>query len=301
MEKIIYQTLCQEEALQEKLAAFGNKPAVFFQNAPSDLLSDWGEEQFPRIDYLIDKDNSPFGISRGILKVNIWCLDDGGILPEDIAPLVIQQLHGLIVKAGREISYLSWQKDYLHKDISGKSLFSSNRAGREPTGLGMTLTFSLQAIWLDQEETMLVTAANDWVKGHCKNLLVTGRDNIAGALRLEPGQGLISWQQMPISAMKKQSYGYSWIEGELVGYLATNAGEGAAIGERLLADLSLSGEIVLKDGTPGLLQQIHLKPGREWCQITAAFRYGVIPQKEAGPAYGMLDHIILNEDEVNKE
>ncbi|MCI8336651.1 MAG: hypothetical protein HFI72_05795 [Peptococcaceae bacterium] len=164
----------------------------------------------------------------------------------------------------------------------------------------MTLTFSLQSIWQDLNETMLVTAANNWVKQHCKNLLVTGRDNIAGALRLQPGQGLIAWQQMPISAMKKQSYGYSWIEGELIGYLATNAGEGAAIGERLLADLSLSGEIVLEDGTPGLLQQIYLKPGREWCQITASFRYGVIPQKETGPAYDMLDHIMLNEDEVKK-
>lgn len=263
-------------------------------------MKNWGEEQFPRIDYLIDKENSPFGISRGVLKVNIWCLDDGGFLPEDIAPLVIHQLHGLIITAGREVSYLSWQKDYLHKDISGKSLFSSNRAGREPTGLGITLTFSLQAIWQDLEETLLVTAANDWVAKHCKNMLVTGRTEIPAALRLKTGQGLISWQQMPISAMKKQSYGYSWIEGELIGYLATNAGEGAAIGERLLADLSLSGEGVLQDGTPALLQQIHLKPGREWCQITASFRYGVIPQVEAGPAYGMLNHIMLNEDEVER-
>ena len=282
------------------LASFGEKPAVFFQNAPSDLLKNWGEEQFPRIDYLIDKENSPFGITRGVLKVNIWCLDEGGFLPEHIAPLVIQQLHGLIITAGREISYLSWQKDYLHKDISGKSLFSSNRAGREPTGLGVTLTFSLQGIWLDQGETSLVTAANDWIKKHCQNLLVAGRDDLPKALRLQSGQGLISWQQMPISALKKQNYGYSWVEGELIGYLATNEGEGAAIGERLLADLTLSGEVLLSDGTPGLLQQIHLKPGREWCQITATFRYGVIPREESGADYGMLNHIMLNEDEVKQ-
>lgn len=282
------------------LALFGEKPAVFYQNAPSDLLADWGEEQFPRIDYLIDKENSPFGISRGILKINIWCLDDGGILPEVIAPLVVAQLNGLIISAGREISYLSFQRDYLHKDISGKSLFSSNRAGREPTGLGITLTFSLQAIWLDQGETTLVAAANDWVKAHCKNLLVAGRDKLPAALRLKSGQGLLSWQQMPISALHKQNHGYSWIDGELTGYLATVDGEGAAIGERLLADLSLSGEVVLKDGTPGLLKQIQLKPGQQWCQLSASFRYGVIPVAEQGPALGTLNHIMLNGDEVEQ-
>lgn len=295
---MIYDTLCTHEEIKGQLATFNQKPAVFYQNAPSDLLAEWGDKQFPRIDYLVDKESSPFGISRGTLKVNIWCLDDGGIMPEDIAPHVIDALHGLIITAGREISYLSWQKDYLHKDISGKSLFSSNRSGREPVGLGMTLTFSIQAIWLDQGETYLVTAANNWAKKHCKNLLIAGRDTLSGALRLESGQGVLSWQQMPISALNKQNNGYSWIEGELIGYLATVSGEGAAIGERLLADLSLAGEVVLADGTPALLTKIYLKPGQQWCQISASFRYGVIPTVESGPSFDQLNHIMLNGDEV---
>ena len=263
--------------LKEKLAVFNEKPAVFFQNAPSDLLKEWGDLQFPRIDYLIDKESSPFGISKGSLKVNIWCLDDSGVSPEEIASLVVDRLHGLIIAVDREISYLSWQKDYIHKDISGKSLFSSNRAGREPVGMGISLTFSLQAIWLDQGETYLVNGANNWVKQHCPHLFVAGRDALPEALRLKSGQGVLSWQQMPISALNKQNYGYSWIEGELVGYLATVAGEGAAIGERLLADLSLGGEVLLSDGMPALLMKIYLKPGKEWCQISATFRYTMVP------------------------
>ena len=72
LEDIIYSRLTTDTTLGSQLAKYGKKPAVFFQTAPDDTATGWGQKkQYPRIDYIVDYVSNPERKTSGVLTLNI--------------------------------------------------------------------------------------------------------------------------------------------------------------------------------------------------------------------------------------
>ena len=52
--KMIFQRLVNDDTLEELLASYNDRPAVFYQHPATSDDPEWGKVQYPRIDYIVD-------------------------------------------------------------------------------------------------------------------------------------------------------------------------------------------------------------------------------------------------------
>lgn len=94
IEQALYEHLSVQEALFPYLASYDNKPAIFNQEAPSDMDALWGSgPQYGRIVFAVDIQGDPERTMGGTLVVDIMCKEDEQV-PEEIEPIVRTLIHG---------------------------------------------------------------------------------------------------------------------------------------------------------------------------------------------------------------
>ena len=87
LKAMLHKRLTEDKRLAEMLAEFCEQPAIFYGQAPTADCEEWGDEQYPRIDYLIDMQENPARNASGVLSINAWCDADSGATTVCMQPL----------------------------------------------------------------------------------------------------------------------------------------------------------------------------------------------------------------------
>lgn len=108
LKAMLYERLTGSEALAEKLAVFDGRPAIHYQQPPTADDEKWGEEQYPRIDYLVDMQENPARNASGILALNVWCDAEKGAGPEEIEYILRDLLHAAFAQTDEYPFCFAW-------------------------------------------------------------------------------------------------------------------------------------------------------------------------------------------------
>ena len=137
MEKLIRRRLAENEKLTKILASFEInhqiEPAIFYQKAPDDI-SFKGNEQYPRITFIVDKfSNAERGI-MGVLGVDIICAETS-TTPEQVEALVRQSLEGVFFTPSNSVTFSAkWRES---------SLITEPASEKMALVIGISLSFDL--------------------------------------------------------------------------------------------------------------------------------------------------------------
>ena len=98
LNEMIYKRLADCEGLVKRLAVYGDGPAIFNTEFPSDQQSGWGEKsQYPRICYRVDLQVNQERSSSGTLHITIDTEKTSKII-EELEELVREALRDVLMK-----------------------------------------------------------------------------------------------------------------------------------------------------------------------------------------------------------
>lgn len=100
IEQALREHLISQAELASFLTKYGDKPAIFNQEAPGDMDPLWSAgKQYGRIVFAEDIQGDPERTMGGTLVVDIQCTKDGA-LPEEIEPVIRKLIHGYFFTNG---------------------------------------------------------------------------------------------------------------------------------------------------------------------------------------------------------
>lgn len=108
---LIRKSLLRDTTLKNMLTTYGEEPAIFYQKAPDDTDPEWSQEnQYPRLEFVIDIRQEPEHNRSGTMTVDIIC-SQTGTEPERIQPVVQNILAGAIfTPTGHSPTILRWKE-----------------------------------------------------------------------------------------------------------------------------------------------------------------------------------------------
>ncbi|GEO26231.1 hypothetical protein AAC03nite_20160 [Alicyclobacillus acidoterrestris] len=114
LEELVSEQLLQDTTLSGMLAQFAGSPAIFEYRAPADSDSGWdGQKQYPRMDYMVERQEDPERRVSGMLMINIWhdTSADDETTVEEVAARVQAILDGAMYHPDDEpVIGLRWSK-----------------------------------------------------------------------------------------------------------------------------------------------------------------------------------------------
>ena len=111
LNSLIYNRLAQDEELSSLLAVFGDKPAVFADEVPSDQDNSWeGKIQYPRICYKVDIKADKERRTAGEMHVAIHTTKENLVI-EQIETAIRRSLKDVLMKPSDQAPFcVSWSK-----------------------------------------------------------------------------------------------------------------------------------------------------------------------------------------------
>ena len=175
--QFIHRQLSEDIQMAGMLATYNGMPAIFYQKAPSDSRSGWGEKQYPRIDFTVDMRYDPEHKTAGILTVNIWCNTEcvatGNLDPDkEIEARLIELISGTFYTGNDEATiYTEWEQS---DDFTVENNAQHNT---HPEVYGISVTFGLME-FPEQITTSPdpVQGLNAWTKQHFPLMTVISYD-----------------------------------------------------------------------------------------------------------------------------
>ena len=132
MQRLIRRRLCSSGELCEKLAKFGDEPAIFYRKAPPD--TELADGNYPQLILTADKFSDAVRGVSGLLTVDAVC-SQMSVSPEELEPYVREELEGIFfAPVDGEIFMLKWQRTDVFQEPSSE---------RTPLIVGATVTFEI--------------------------------------------------------------------------------------------------------------------------------------------------------------
>ena len=270
MEALIRQRLMTNPDIKERLAAYLDAPAIFFQDAPDDTAEGWGEAQYPRIVFLMDTfADAERGVMGG-LSVDIACAETGQA-PEDIEPHVREALAGVFFTPdnGRTCS-LKWR---------GTDVFKTTVGEQETLIFGMSLSFDMYEFPLmETSDPDPIAAINRYAEGWSDALTVIGKAELPG-IYLPKRENPAVWFRTADTRMDVQTNTVAWMLVDIATHIfAPTLSDRLAWLKEFSQGLALAGEVTMLDGSPMFIQRIHenAKADEVSGQLTIHARYGIL-------------------------
>src|SRR5690606_35761196 len=155
MEALIRKRLVEDPVIQSQLATFYGQPAVFQRQAPSDTDSGWDGPQYPRIDFVVDRQENPERKVQGVASFNIWALTTSQARPNDIERRIRELLDGAFFHPeGQDTTALRWSQSDMFEAGNDNELI-----------IGITVLFDLLAFPLQTTFSPdPILALNEWAE-----------------------------------------------------------------------------------------------------------------------------------------
>ena len=271
IEDLIYTALMESEEIADMIAVFDGEPAIFYQQAPHDMEDLWYGEQYPRIDYTVDWQFDPERKASGTLSVNVWCLNNQPITPEEIEKHVKACFKDLFLTVDGETYSTAWNRSDAF-DAGG---------GNEPLTIGTTITFDILAFPV-QYTTIPdpIEGQNLWIKGVVPDALVIGVDGMPELLRATADEPVIYCRMIGDMSNMRNSYAVAWMVVTIgIHVFAPDTTVRQTICRRIVNALSLEGEVLLTDDSPMIIQKTTITTASDPLrtgQISVTGQYGVL-------------------------
>lgn len=268
----LYQRLISSEQLTSVLAKYAGRPAVFYQNPPVGTAPEWGEKQYPRVEYVIDMQENPSRNTSGMLALNIWCDTASSVAPEAIEPIIRDLLHAVFVQIGEETFCFGWSKS--------DSFEATTEIEKTVRTIGVTVFFDIMAC--PCQYTMYpdpIKAMNRWTKAILPNAIVLGEDEIDGWIVPSREQPVIYWR-LASQGNRSKRLSHTWLDIGLEGHVyARNAADRQYNLVRINTTHALADHIPMEDGSPLFLRDFACKPHLNYIaqgQIQAKGNFGLL-------------------------
>lgn len=275
LQSLIFQRLTTDETLGSLIAAYDNRPAVFYQRAPAPDNPKWGKCQYPRVDFIVDTQENPARNTSGTLTVNVWCDLEIGAEPEEVEMQLRDLLHCAFVSTDDNTYCIGWGRS---------DAFEQRGTDGTVQTTGVTLLFDLIAcpvnytIYPDP-----IKAMNTWTKDVLPQATVIGIDGIDGWLIPTKEKPVIYWR-LSTQDIAQRYYTHTWLSITMEGHVyARDAASRLENLAKLNTAQALAGHVPMEDTSPLFLRSFNCKPSSNYIQtgqITASGWFGVIqPQR----------------------
>lgn len=277
LEELIHQWFTGYEAVAGRLARYTGKPAIFFQTAPTDSQNGWEKKcQYPRIVYAIDMQADQERKSAGTMQIGIFC-DEAGTPPEEIEPLVKECLKDLIINPGEDAPYcFAWSRTESFE-------LSRRETGADTRVVGSEIRFDILE-YTSQETTDPdpIVALNRYIKERIPESFVLGLDKM-GSFKVADAKAPVFYCRLETVEKDRETNTVAWMNGRIaVHVICTDTSMRMKWIMALANALSLSGEIVMLDGSPMRIKRLvvnnkadYLKDG----QLMVTGYYGLLRYK----------------------
>lgn len=272
--EMLYQRLTDSEALSSLLAKYKGRPAIFYQRPATADDKDWGEKQYPRINYTVDMQENPSRNTSGLLLLHIWCDTGFGAEPEDIEYVVRDILHSTFAQADDDAYCLAW--------VRSDAFEVKTNEDETVRIVGVSLTFDIMAC--PCQYTMYpdpIKALNEWTKKLLPSAIVIGLDEFEGWIVPTKEKPVVYWR-LTSQGVQRKHFTHTWLNISVEGHVyARSAADRLYNLVRLNTAHALAGHIPMEDKSPLFLKSFVCKPHLNYIaqgQIQASGHFGVLQE-----------------------
>ena len=268
-EKILYSHLqsCTAE-LSQHLAQYGNRMAIFMQEAPDDQSPDWGEgSQYGRIVFSVNMQNNAERIVSGTLTVDVICDDTQS--PEVLEQITKPLIDGYFFTTTNHVISAHWNTSNYFTDSTMKES-------------GVTIAFSLLAF---PKQIDLINVLNNYTKELIPNSFVIGLDNIQTVWKPTNTAPAIYWRLVNTAPCSwiPSTYACEWRTATCQAHIyASDKDIETTISRTIDNGFSFKKSLRMPDGTYMRTDRnIRINPGADTLkqgQVTIEVTYGVLRQ-----------------------
>lgn len=277
LEELIYKRLTTSSSLTEKLALYGDVPAIFYQTAPGDQDDGWkNKRQYPRIDFIVDMQANPERQSSGMMTLNIWC-DEVGEPPEVIEPEVRNILCDIFMQPkGQPPFCLVWVRSD-NFDANINTLKASHI-------MGATVIFDVLAF--PNQETIdpdPVMALNHFIKEWNPDATVIGTEELPDFF-IPEGDKPAFYFRLASLDVARETNSVVWMNASIACHIFAPTAEKRFRWLKYFVDtLANMGEITMLDTSPMFLKSIKADSTVDYLttgQIRLNVQFGILRKAE---------------------
>ena len=272
VEKAIYNHLKAQKSLAVYLAEYNGEPAVFNQEAPSDVDELWGRgSQYGRVVFAVDLQGDPERTMGGTLAVDIMCKENEQY-PEEIEPIIRELIHGYFFSNGTFTVAAQWRDS---------SYFT------QPTDEvnGCTISFELLGFpVLTTSAPDIIERLNEWTAGKFPKIHVINHDELPStAWKPTNEESAVYWRLVTDNPAGwiRDTAATIWRTATIRGHIFSEDISTASTAARDLVVSLYTDKRLLKDGeTPIMVNQRNTQDNSadplRTGQVTVEGTYGVI-------------------------
>ena len=282
------------------LGTYNGFPAFFFQKSPNDKDRDWGESQYPRVDYNIDMRYDPERKAAGTLIINVLCTSESAVMPEDIERRLVSLINGAFYTDRQRATVCAvWNRS----DAFGYQASTDVTKNTAPEIIGVTLTFDVlqfpEQMTIDPDP---IQGLNQWTQRNFPGMALIGYGEIPPIWKPTDAKPAIYWRFESTSANDRQTYAVNWYTGQFAAHvIADTIKERNGWTKAIAEQIQIDGEIVLPDGSPMFAKQIAIRhnsdPLRDG-QLLLTGQYGVQAQRRKEYAELLLTRSTLSQGSI---
>ena len=271
VEEKIYDHLAKSQHIIPLVAMYGGRPAVFLQEAPADTDANWEDgEQYGRIVFGVDYTGDPERETTATLWVDVYSHKDGPA-PEDIAPVISDELDNWFFSDGNEVIALAWNATSGFQETRNDKLVN-----------GATLTFDVLYFPLQlTTEPDPVEAINRWTKERLQSAYVIGFDDLPASWTPRENP-TIYWRVASIgpSTLYPDTFNCTWHDVDLNGhFMIDDANTRLTVCKAIIDELAAAEPVIMADKSPMFVRRITARTANDAIktgQITVTASYGVL-------------------------
>lgn len=217
IEQALYEHLQEQEDLLPFLATYGEKMAIFNQEAPADSDEAWSDgPQYGRIVFFVNLVGDPARTVGGSLTMDILCKEDEQF-PEEIEPILRNLVHGYFFSSNTSVVAAQWK---------------NSTPFTEPTDkvTGCSVTFDLLAFPNSNYAPGVITQFNEWCSTIDKIYVINHDQLPTAAWKPCDGESAVYWR-----ALKEEpanwiptTFSTVWMSATVKGYIFSESPAKAA-------------------------------------------------------------------------
>ena len=274
IEDVIRKLISETPNIARCLAQYKFVPAVFYQTPPVDIDPEWGEEQYPRIDYNVEWSYNAERKTAGIMTLDLWCLNESAIAPEDLGKVISTELSEVFVADETGIFCIVWNRTD-----------SFVAEGNEPQTVGVTVSFDVLEFPLNiPSETDPIVSCNQWAKALFPTAIVIGIDEMQPIMRPSNDTPVLYFRTASMTDAGRTTYAVAWMNATIVGHVIAPTPEARyTLLKRMSEELAINGEILMNDNSPMMINKVSYTTSANPLingQLTVSGTYGVLRQHQ---------------------
>lgn len=287
IEDLIYNSLIKVPVISSNMALYEDKPAVFYQQIPSDVDRNWKSNCiYPNISYNVDWRYNPERKTDGSMAIDVYCNNESKSAPEDLANEIVSNLSELFLTDESGTYCLLWDRSASF-DVEGK----------EPLVSGITLLFDVLGFPKQESITPCpIWSVNQFIKQNYSACVMIGHDEVPESLKATSKNPIVYVRKVNTRNIQT-TYAMALLGMDInISVVSDNINNTRSWVSSIINNLSIEMETLMQNESPFLIMDIKentendpLKTG----QITISGQYGVMRKEK--------EHIKLNNAAFKRE